>query len=115
MMQREVGEWSERNFGKQDGVNPYMGTIEELGELSEAILLMQSRIGRLAHATLKEAQGIRGTKEEHAAAAKDAVGDLMIFLLDFCDKKGWDAETILTDTWATVRLREWYPLPREHA
>lgn len=101
MMQQEVSEWSTRNFGDQSWTNPYMGMVEELGELS--------------HALLKQQQGIRGTSEEHEEAAKDAVGDLMIFMLDFCGKRGWDAEQILADTWATVRLREWSSPLREHA
>lgn len=100
VMQQEVTTWSEENFGKQDAMNPYMGMVEELGELS--------------HALLKQKQGIRGTHGKHEADAKDAIGDLMIFLLDFCGKKGWDAETILDDTWAVVRMRQW-GANREHA
>lgn len=44
-----------------------VGVIEELGEL--------------AHSWLKEEQAIRGTPEEHQAAGKDAVGDLIVYLL----------------------------------
>lgn len=43
------------------------GVIEELGEL--------------AHSHLKEQQAIRGSSEEHVAAGKDAIGDMMVYSL----------------------------------
>ena len=64
----EQREWSLRNFGRHPAADPAIGVVEELGEL--------------AHAVLKKRQGIRGTTEEHDAAARDAVGDIAIYLLD---------------------------------
>jgi hypothetical protein len=37
--------------------------------------------GELAHCHLKERQNIRGTPEQHQAGAKDALGDLSVYLL----------------------------------
>lgn len=65
----ERNEWVARNFPDEQGrpEQSVFGVVEELGEL--------------AHAHLKEQQGIRGTAEEHQAAAKDAIGDLTVYLL----------------------------------
>lgn len=64
-------EWVAKNFppyeGEVPGNDSILGCIEEAGEL--------------AHAHLKNKQGIRGTPEEHEAAAKDAIGDIVIYLL----------------------------------
>ena len=69
-LSNSVGEWGEANFGATTPENvsdPALGFLEEIGELT--------------HAILKKKQGIRGTPEEHNAAARDALGDMGIFLL----------------------------------
>jgi len=93
--QLEHALWSHRNFpgSRKNPMHGFMGMVEELGELS--------------HALLKSAQGIRGSKAEHEAAAKDAVGDILIYMMDFCTKKGWSLQDILTETWAEVGQRDW--------
>ena len=70
-LQAELRPWVEHNFGKRPPWQPALGLQEEAGEL--------------AHAVLKKAQGIRGTAEEHDAAIRDAVADLVIFLADWCN------------------------------
>lgn len=92
-IQSEVAEWSTRNFGQQPSVNPLLGVVEEVGELS--------------HAYLKRQQGIRGTPEEHAAAIRDAVGDIVIFLCDFCAREGINLGNAVEDTWRKVSQRNW--------
>ena len=91
-------EWLNRNFGDKTGdgvaqLEQFLGITEELGEL--------------AHALLKGRQGIRGSAEKHEAAAKDAVGDIFIFLSGFCCRKGWDLQEIIEETWAEVSQRDW--------
>ena len=93
VMQKEQDEWSRRNFDNKKPYQPILGATEEVGEL--------------AHAYLKMEQGIRGTKAEHEAAMKDAVGDCCIFLMDLCNQMGWDLESIITETWAQVKKRDW--------
>ena len=93
-LQEEHREWAYRNFG--GNINPalsLLGVMEELGEL--------------AHAHLKGVQHIRGTTEEHNAAAKDAIGDCIIFLSDYTSRRGWDLQAIVEETWAQVRQRDW--------
>lgn len=85
--------WADRNFPNADPIDPVLGVAEEVGEL--------------CHAILKQKQGIRGTHEQHEAKAKDAVGDIVIYLLDVCSKRGWSFGEIVAETWAEVRKRDW--------
>lgn len=69
LLSQEVGEWSHRNFGnKQD---PYLGMIEELGEL--------------AHCLLKRWQQIRGYEDPKFFLEQftDALGDIGIYAANF--------------------------------
>jgi hypothetical protein len=78
----ERNEWVARNFPENKcGVYPngvsfdtVFGVFEEAGELT--------------HSHLKEAQSVRGTDEEHQAAAQDAIGDCTIYLLGVMSKVG---------------------------
>ena len=92
-LQREVGEWSRRNFGDQPIHRPLLGAFEEVGEL--------------AHAHLKEEQGIR-SEEDHVANGKDAVADVVIYLADYCARRGWSLGDIVESTWRdVVSKRDW--------
>ena len=73
--------WALHNFGPGCSDHPLLGMIEETGELS--------------HSLLKSLQGIRGDHEKHAEEGRDAVGDVLIYLVDYCTKKGWSLEAIL--------------------
>lgn len=69
---KEQKEWEFRNFGEQDKENSVYGMIEEFGELF--------------HSILKQKQGIRGTQEEHNANIYDALGDIGIYFISYCNK-----------------------------
>lgn len=74
-LQDEHAAWVTKNFGeRRDARHPAMGIVEEVGELF--------------HAVLKSEQGIRGTREEHEAAIKDAVGDVCIYAMDYATRLG---------------------------
>ena len=66
-IQSELKVWTEYNFGKQTPDIPILGMIEELGELS--------------HAILTEKQGIR--QSDFLADKKDAIADLTIYALNY--------------------------------
>jgi len=91
-LQTEQRPWVAHNFGARPSYWPLLGAIEELGEL--------------AHAHLKAEQGIRVT-EDHFAAKIDAVGDVIIYLADYCSSQGIDLESAVATTWDTVRKRDW--------
>lgn len=64
----ERNAWVEHNFPNTPSPDgSILGVIEELGEL--------------CHAALKSEQNIRGTKAQHVEDARDAIGDLTIYLL----------------------------------
>lgn len=72
-LQEQVGTWSSENFGtEQPSEYPLIGAGEEIGELTTSVL--------------KRAQGIddsdKYTDRIGPDAEKDAVGDVMIYLLD---------------------------------
>ena len=95
-LQSEQIEWVEHNFGKRPTWMPLVGVMEELGEL--------------AHAYLKKEQGIR-ISENHEEKLKDAIGDIVIYLADFCTAHDFDLATIVKETWKTVKIRDWIKYP----
>jgi NTP pyrophosphatase (non-canonical NTP hydrolase) len=95
-LQLQVAEWSRRNFGPGTpmGYSALLGVVEEVGELS--------------HSHLKQLQGIRGTATEHEKAGQDAVGDILIYLADYCTQRGWDLQGIIEEVWGRVGKRDWH-------
>lgn len=96
-LQVEVNEWTEKNFPNSVPHQPLLGLTEEVGELS--------------HAHLKGEQGIRHTPEEVAAMKEDAVGDILVYLADYCNKSGIDIQTAIDRTWGKVKQRDWQADP----
>lgn len=93
-IQAEHKEWVNRNFGEnRPAWHSLLGLVEEVGEL--------------AHSYLKREQNIRGTKAEHDAKIKDAVGDIVIYLIDFCNKEGLNLPCVIKDVWDHVKTRDW--------
>jgi len=92
-LQRHVKQWTDYNFPDSKPHHPLLGIGEEAGELM--------------HAHLKAEQGIRGDVAKHKAQAEDAIGDLLIYLADYCNRMGYDLEQCLTETWSRVRQRDW--------
>lgn len=90
--QTAVGAWSAKNFGNQPSYRPLLGVAEEVGEL--------------CHAHLKAEQGIR-VNEDHFAAKCDAVGDIIIYLCDYCAHEGISLEVALATAWEEVSARDW--------
>ena len=91
--------WVAHNFGPHPYHHPLMGAVEEMGELH--------------HALLKQEQGIRGTWSEHEASAKDAVGDIIIYLTDLCTSRGWSLQDVIEETWQQVEARDWRANPEK--
>lgn len=91
-IQEEQKEWARKNFPNSDDRDSVLGMQEELGELS--------------HSVLKQRQGIR-LHENHEAKISDAIGDLILFILDFCNKRNLDAQDTLVKVWDEVKMRDW--------
>lgn len=92
-LQKEVGEWADRNFPNSQSWEPLLGIQEECGELS--------------HAHLKMHQGIRGSSAEHLMAKIDAIGDILILMAHYCHKTGISLDAAITTTWSEVKQRDW--------
>lgn len=95
-LQREVAMWSYQNFPENTPEFALMGLVEEVGELN--------------HARLKQLQGIR-KDEDLYRKERDAVGDIVIYLLDYCTRRGIDAQQAVEETWQVVRRRDWRTYP----
>lgn len=93
-LQNEHSSWAAKNF--PDSKEPYI-----------ALLGVQEEVGELSHHVLKALQGIRGSKEHHIEQQKDAVGDILIFLADFCNKANFNMQEIIERVWGEVKQRDW--------
>lgn len=67
-LQNDVGIWAEENFGDQPMVNPFLGTAEEMSELTQFLLEQDVK---------------KGSEEE-----LDAIGDILVFFADYCYRHG---------------------------
>jgi len=79
ILQDEVSLWSRHNFGDQPTVNPLLGAVEELGELDEHYTRWKNA---------RDTGDLLGDKDTHHANTEDAVGDMMIYLADYCGRAG---------------------------
>lgn len=70
-------------------VSSFVGMIEELGELSQAILTGD------------------------IPSRDDSIGDILVFLLDACARNDLDASELFNTTWARVRQRNWKAAPAD--
>lgn len=97
-LQSEVGVWARKNFPATTASDVLLGIAEETGEL--------------CHAQLKQNQRIRSGAEGTSNVEKmDAVGDLVIYLADYCERSGISLDACVRDAWATVSLRDWIKYP----
>lgn len=94
-LQKEVEKWALANFGEDVPQHqPLLGIGEEVGELM--------------HAQLKYEQGIRGYDvQKFSEDAGDAIGDIMIYLVDYCNRAGFSLDECVRVTWEKVRRRNW--------
>jgi NTP pyrophosphatase (non-canonical NTP hydrolase) len=96
-IQKEHFKWAEHNFPNRKPHQPLLGAGEELGELY--------------HAHLKEEQDIRHVTDRKAEK-EDAVADIIIFLIDYCNQSDIDMENVLKNTWKEVKKRDWKNDPK---
>lgn len=115
-LQAQLSAWEGRNFGCQPSSASVLGSTEELGELAEMVQAMrgillnaQASNGRLAQATLKNAQGIRGMSDvtKYQVKAGDSIADTAVYLMQSCTALRLDFETLLSLTARRVMNRDW--------
>lgn len=80
------GETRPASYGTP-GLKPLLGVIEEVGELAKAYIAANQGAG--------------------VSEVRDAVGDICIYLMDFCNRNGWSLADVIAETWAGVAQRDW--------
>ena len=118
-LQTDVHEWANDQFGPRQPSERLIGAAEEFGELfqwklEEIVPLLHAArsFGKTCHHHLKEDQGIKGSPEFHRAKIKDSLGDIFIFLIDYCELRGWSYEDIIRETWEEVSQRDYKNDPK---
>lgn len=91
VLQTDAQIWARYNFPNSQQWMPLVGAVEELGEL--------------AHAFLKLKQGIRGITS--ISEQEDAIGDIVIYLIDFCNLNDINFGKAVCSTWEKVSKRDW--------
>ena len=94
-IQTENFRWVQHNFPGRKKYYSLLGVVEEVGEL--------------CHAHLKHEEKIRGFDDiaKFEAYAEDAIGDIVIFLADYCNANNFDLQDCVEKTWRKVRERDW--------
>lgn len=92
--QQELFEWQEAEFPDSTPELMLIGVQEEIGELG--------------HAYLKQEQGIRKDSDKVSEEAMmDAVGDTIVFLMQFCSRTDLDIGDCLEMATDEVLDRHW--------
>ncbi len=94
-LQAQQGAWQEYNFPNSTYVECLMGISEEVGELNHALLKMRQKIRAGSH-----------------ELAKDAIADIVIYIVGLCNQLGYDLDKIMEETWKTVEQRDWIKFPK---
>jgi len=102
-----------------DSTTDTLGVSEEVGETTEAmllLLLLATKSGKLSHAILKHHQGIREHHEQNIeklrAEVADGVIDVIIYAMNLCTHQRLDFDTLLRETITEVTTRKWKTDPQ---
>ncbi len=98
-IQTEHALWAAEHFPNTDPGDTLLGVGEEVGELDRAYL--------------KRKQAIH-LDEDHTAKIADAIGDIVIFLIQFCTLEGLNFAVCVNDAWDEVKQRDWNKHREEH-
>lgn len=92
-LQKEVAQWADKNFPDSKSYHPLLGVGEETGELM--------------HAHLKGEQSIRHSAAKIHNMKIDSIGDIIIYLADYCGRNCISLEEAVEKTWEQVKQRDW--------
>lgn len=84
-MQESQRAWAKANFGEQTPNQMMLGILGELGELAESY------------------------EEHNKQDGIDAIGDVGVYLMNYCNLKGWSLEPLVTAMTPSNRNAEHYP------
>src|SRR3990172_3730987 len=92
-LQGEVYAWHCNNFGDAAPFEMLMGLTYEIGKLGKY--------------ELQAMQGLVKVEADHNARIRDALGDAVIYIMQYCSSRGWSLADVLELTWAAVSRRDW--------
>jgi len=98
-LQMEHEQWVKHNFPDTTAGDVLLGVVEEVGEL--------------CHAHLKSVQNIRQNEIDTFAQKVDAISDIIIYLVHYCNLSGICMQTAISDVWAKVSYRDWKKFPND--
>lgn len=96
-LQYKISRWDAQNHPKDTVADTLLGVGEELGEVMRA--------------QVKQSGGIRGTHDEWQKEIIKEIGDVMIGLMTYANKKGISVEAALLDRWNTISQRDYVKHP----
>jgi len=103
-LQVVTGQWRDHNFPVSDDHNDLeQAAFEQLAGIVE-------EMGEISHAFLKQVQGIR-KNEDLQDKEMDAIGDLVIYLCGYCDRRGYSLFECIARAWNEVKDRDWIKWP----
>src|SRR5882757_7645845 len=91
-LQYDVLQWQARNFPDCAEWELALGVCEEAGELAQCVLKLHRRMRK---------------EEFDEAKLKDAVGDIVVFLIGVCGARGWRLSEVVSSTADEVLRRSW--------
>lgn len=104
-LQKEVYQWWLKELADKPGgaINNFYGLVEEVGELARTIICAN--------------QGRKGYDDPAKCHRdrKDAVSDVLIFLMNYCSGEGIDLQEAVNETWDKVVSKRTLANWEEHA
>jgi len=97
-LKKQITEWEARNFPDTPDYRNLLGMGEEMGELF--------------HAHLKGEQKIRQSATQTKEKKKDALGDLLVYAVNYANKNNLCLLECLEHAWAEVSQRDWVKFPK---
>ena len=98
VLQKDLFLWLNVNFPNATSDTEIKGVMEELGEL--------------CHADIKYTDAIRGfDKAKYELKAKDAIGDMVVFLMNYCSYKNIKFSDCIKIACKNVLNRNWQRYP----
>jgi NTP pyrophosphatase (non-canonical NTP hydrolase) len=104
--QQTIEVWRRYNFGNEP-IYILKGEVKKDFTGLENFLGLVEEIGELARAHLKILQGIRGNEDKWRREQIDAIGDIFIFLCNYCSREGYDLAYVVDGTCKEVLARDW--------
>lgn len=95
--QERMKKWCSHNFTEEQAEDKLNLLMEELGELAKAFN--------------KGKTGIKGTPEYWLEKEKDAVGDIILTLLSYCNYRNFAAKDCIELAWNEIKTRDYQKYP----